>query len=182
MATDDILDLARLTSGDKSAWDRFVARYAGVVHAAVASVLRQANREPGDAADLAQDVFVRLCKDDYRLLGQYDPSRASPVTWLTMVSRSVALDAVRRKSFGQIPIDDAPESAMAVPAVERDKIKIPQGLLTARQELILAMLYDRDMDPAEVAEALDIDVQTVRSMHHKALTRLRAHFRSEVEG
>jgi hypothetical protein len=32
------------------------------------------------------------------------------------------------------------------------------------------------MDPAEVGKALGIDPQTVRSMHHKALTRLRSHF------
>jgi RNA polymerase sigma-70 factor (ECF subfamily) len=42
--------------------------------------------------------------------------------------------------------------------------------------VILTMLYDKDMDPAEVGKALGIDPQTVRSMHHKALTRLRSHF------
>ena len=41
------------------------------------------------------------------------------------------------------------------------------------------MLYNRDMDPAEVGSALGIDAQTVRSMHHKALTRLRGHFAPE---
>jgi len=35
------------------------------------------------------------------------------------------------------------------------------------------------MDPAEVAAALGIEVQTVRSMHHKALTKLRAFFGEE---
>jgi RNA polymerase sigma factor (sigma-70 family) len=179
---EDSLDLARLTSGDKQAWDAFVTRYAGVVHAAVSSVLRHSGRDFVDSSDLAQDVFVRLCKDGYRLLGQYDPKRASPVTWLTMISRSVALDAIRRKSFGLVPIEDAPESALAVQPVERHAVKIPPGLLTPRQELILAMLYDRDMSPAEVAEALDVDVQTIRSMHHKALVRLRLHFREEIEG
>ena len=40
------------------------------------------------------------------------------------------------------------------------------------------MLYDREMDVAEVAQALSIDPQTVRSAHHKAMVKLRAHFRS----
>jgi RNA polymerase sigma-70 factor (ECF subfamily) len=170
------LDIARLRRGDKPAWDAFVARFAGLIHAAVAGVLRQSGRDMNEVADLAQDVFVRLCKDDYRLLGLYDPSRAAPATWLTVVARSVALDAVRRRRAPSITLDDAPESAIAVAPHEPTRLRIPPGLLSPRQELILTMLYDKDMDPAEVGTALGIDPQTVRSMHHKALTRLRGHF------
>jgi RNA polymerase sigma-70 factor (ECF subfamily) len=165
-----------LRRGDKPAWDAFVSRYAGIIHAAVANVLRQTGRDLSETGDLAQDVFVRLCKDDYRLLGQYDPARAAPATWLTVVARSVALDAVRRRRAPSITLDDAPEAAVAVPATEPSWLRIPPGLLSPRQELILTMLYDKDMDPAEVGTALGIDPQTVRSMHHKALTRLRGHF------
>jgi RNA polymerase sigma-70 factor (ECF subfamily) len=43
------------------------------------------------------------------------------------------------------------------------------------------MLYDRDMEVSEVALALGIDPQTVRSAHHKAMIKLRAHFQAEVE-
>jgi RNA polymerase sigma factor (sigma-70 family) len=180
LVRDADLDLARLCRGDKQAWDGFVALYAGVVRAAVAGVLRQAGRDLGDVPDLVQDVFVRLCKDDFRLLAQYDPTRAAPMTWLTLVARSTALDQIRRKQLAKVALDDAPESAVAVAPVEpTDRLKIPPGLLSPRQELILAMLYDRDMDPAEVAAALGIEIQTVRSMHHKALTRLRAFFGEE---
>lgn len=182
MVHDGELDIARLRRGDKPAWDGFVARYAGLIHGAVAGVLRQTGRDAGDAADIAQDVFVRLCKDDYRLLGQYDPGRAALATWLTVVSRSVALDAIRRRRAPSVALEDAPESAVAVAPVEPTNLKIPDGLLSPRQALILTMLYDRDMDPAEVGAALGIDAQTVRSMHHKALTRLRDHFVAPRDG
>jgi DNA-directed RNA polymerase specialized sigma24 family protein len=88
----------------------------------------------------------------------------------------VALDSVRRRRPPSVTLDDAPESAVAVAPSEPSGLKIPPGLLSPRQEVILAMLYDKDMDPAEVGKALGIDPQTVRSMHHKALTRLRSHF------
>lgn len=173
---DASFDIARLKRGEKPAWDAFVARFAGIIHAAVTGVLRQSGRDLAEGADLAQDVFVRLCKDDYRLLGQYDPTRAAPATWLTVVARSVALDAIRRRRPPSVTLDDAPESAVAVAPIEPGRLRIPPGLLSPRQELILTMLYDKDMDPAEVGAALGIDPQTVRSMHHKALTRLRGHF------
>ena len=182
MVHEGTLDIARLRRGDKPAWDAFVARFAGLIHAAVAGVLRQSGRDLNEVSDLAQDVFVRLCKDDYRLLGQYDPSRAAPATWLTVVARSVALDAVRRRRAPSITLEDAPETAVAVAAHEPTRLRIPPGLLSPRQELILTMLYDKDMDPAEVGTALGIDPQTVRSMHHKALTRLRGHFAPQAQG
>jgi len=93
-----------------------------------------------------------------------------------VVARSVALDAVRRRRAPSVTLEDAPETAIAVAPREPTRLRIPPGLLSPRQELILTMLYDKDMDPAEVGTALGIDPQTVRSMHHKALTRLRGHF------
>lgn len=170
------LDLAALQRGEKAAWDSFVTRHAGLIKAAVSSVLRQAGRAPGETADVVQDVFVKLCKDDFRLLRGYDPSRAALTTWLTVVARSTALDSLRRQRLPSIDLEDAPETALAVAPVEPEHMTIPPGLLSPRQSLIMTMLYERDMDPGEAAAALGIDAQTVRSMHHKALQKLRAHF------
>ena len=43
------------------------------------------------------------------------------------------------------------------------------------------MLYDREMDVAEIARALGIDAQTVRSTHHKAMIKLRAYFKTDAK-
>ena len=42
---------------------------------------------------------------------------------------------------------------------------------------VLAIAEDEDRDVTEVADILKIDAQTVRSTHHKALLRLREHFK-----
>jgi DNA-binding CsgD family transcriptional regulator len=34
---------------------------------------------------------------------------------------------------------------------------------------------------AEIARLLNIDPQTVRSAHHKAMVKLRAHFKAEIQ-
>jgi RNA polymerase sigma factor (sigma-70 family) len=166
-------DLAGLLAGNKVAWDSFVARFAGLILAAVRRVV---GADGTEVEDIAQDVFVRLCKDDFRLLRQYDPSRAGLSTWLTIVSRSVAHDAVRRRRAPTQPIELTPEAAFAVEPTVTEKIKIPDGLLSPRQQLVLTMIYERDMEVAEIASTLSIDAQTVRSTHHKAMLKLRAHF------
>ena len=164
-----------LLRGEKAAWDAFVRRYGGLVVAAVRGV---AMAQP-EVEDLTQDVFVRLCKDDFRLLRSYDPTRASLSTWITIVARSTARDGLRRRRAEAVPLDAVPEAQLAIDPVEPvQKLKLPEALLSPRQREILAMLYDRDMDVAEIARALGIDPQTVRSAHHKAMVKLRAHFRS----
>ena len=164
-----------LLRGEKAAWDAFVRRYGGLVVAAVRGV---AMAQP-EVEDLTQEVFVRLCKDDFRLLRTYDPERASLSTWITIVARSTARDGLRRRRAETVPLDAVPEAQLAIDPVEPvEKLKLPEALLSPRQREILAMLYDREMDVAEIARALGIDPQTVRSAHHKAMVKLRAHFRA----
>jgi RNA polymerase sigma-70 factor (ECF subfamily) len=171
-------DLDPLLRGEKGAWDAFVRRYAGLVVAAVRGVAHDAS----EAEDLTQEVFLRLCKDDFRLLRSYDPERAGLSTWITIVARSTARDALRRRRPVSVPIEDVPEGRLAVDPVEpARKLKLPEALLSPRQREILTMLYDREMEVSEIAQALGIDPQTVRSAHHKAMLKLRAHFRAEVE-
>jgi RNA polymerase sigma-70 factor (ECF subfamily) len=169
----DRTELSELTSGDKAAWDAFVRDHARLVFAAVRSFAR----ETVEAEDLAQEVFVRLCKDGYRLLKTYDPARAGFSTWLTIVARSTARDALRRRRPVQVPVEDAPEAQLAVdPDEPAEKLNIPKELLSPRQREVLELMYEREMDVAEIAAALGVDTQTVRSTHHKAMLKLRAHF------
>jgi RNA polymerase sigma factor (sigma-70 family) len=167
-----------LFDGDGNAWQGFVRRYGGLIVAAVRGIAPT----PSEVEDLTQDVFVRLCKDGFRLLRSYDPARAALSTWLTIVARSTARDALRRRRADSVPIENVPEAQLAVAPVEPvQKLKLPEALLSPRQREILGMLYDREMDVAEVARALHIDPQTVRSAHHKAMLKLRAHFKADLQ-
>jgi RNA polymerase sigma-70 factor (ECF subfamily) len=169
--------LAELLAGDRRSWDKFVRRYAALIVAAVRGIAANSS----DVEDLTQEVFVRLCKDEFRLLRSYDASRASLSTWITIVARSTARDALRRRRPDSVPIDTVPEFLLKIDAVEpTTKLKLPEALLSPRQREILAMLYDGEMDVAEIAQTLGIDPQTVRSAHHKAMLKLRAHFKTEI--
>jgi RNA polymerase sigma-70 factor (ECF subfamily) len=171
------IDLRGLTAGNKRAWDQFVGAAAPLINAVVRRALSPYRLVEDDVMDAAQDVFVRLCASDFRLLKNYDSSRAGISTWLAVVARSAAIDHMRRRRQVADSLDDVPEAALAVEDRHSEKLKIPQGLLTDRQTLMLRLLYDEDRDVTEVAQLLKIDTQTVRSTHHKALLRLREHFR-----
>ena len=173
------IDLRTLLAGNKRAWDGFVTAAAPLINAVVRRALASYRLSEDDVLDAAQDVFVRLCANDYRLLKTYDPARAGLSTWLAVVARSCAIDHARRRRQATTPLDDVPEASLGVEDRHVEKIRIPEGLLTERQLLVLKCLYDEERDVAEVAQLLRIDAQTVRSTHHKALLRLRAHFQDE---
>ena len=100
---DSGFDLGACLGGDKKAWDAFVERFAPVIFAAIAKVLQPARgRGDGQAEDLCQEVFLRLVREDYRLLRTFDQSRASLTTWLTVIARSTAIDSLRRRRLPTI--------------------------------------------------------------------------------
>jgi len=174
------VDSARLLAGDKAEWDRFVRRAGPVIYAAVLRRVGPAGAS-ADAEDVAQEVFARLCRRDRPLAG-YDPKRASLSTFLTVLATSAAIDHLRRKRPAD-PIESVPEHRLSVPAAEpRERLKVPDDLLTPRQKLVMTLLYDREMEVAGAAAFLGVDAQTIRSTHHKALLRLRAHFAGDKEG
>jgi RNA polymerase sigma-70 factor (ECF subfamily) len=175
-----VADLSRLVEGDKRAWDRFVADNAAVIYAAVRRKLASAGRA-GDADDVVQDVFVKLCRNDFKILKSFDPKRSKLTTFLTVVATTTAIDHLRKARPESGGLDEMPERLASVDAVEPARIKIPDGLLPERQALVIKLLYTQEMEVSEAAELLGVEPQTVRSLHHKALTRLRAHFGKELD-
>lgn len=135
-----------------------------------------------DSADVLQEVFVRLVRDDFNLLKRHDPTRASLSTWLGVVATSTALDWLRKSPPAHAPLDEVAEPAAAeiegAEAAHDALAGLPPGLLPPRQALILKMIYTDDMDVADVAQQLHIEAQTVRSLRHKALNTLRDFLRA----
>ena len=176
-----MIDLRACLSGDKGAWDALVAQVAPIIYAAIQRTLRQhtPGPDPGEAEDLAQDVFVRLVEKDYALLRSYDPARASLSTWLTLVSRSTVLNRLRKGRVRSVPLGEAQEQALAArDDAPHEAVQVPDGLLSPRQHLVLKLLVEREMTVEEAAATLGVDAQTIRSTKHKAITKLREFFRS----
>jgi len=177
-----MVDLAACLRGEKRAWDALVERVAPIVLAAVRRTLRGfgASHAESDAEDVAQEVFVRLVKDDFRLLRTYDPSRAALSTWLTLVARSVTIDQLRRRRLPTVPLDEAAAHSAPTPppasSQALQELAVPPDLLSPRQQLVLKLLFEDDLSVEEAARTLGVEAQTVRSTKHKAIEKLRGHF------
>jgi len=180
------IDLQACATGDEDAWSIFVTETAGLVLAAVRRTAGKQLDHPQmpDIDDVVQSIYVRLLANNGRLMLNYDPERASISTWLTLVSRSVTIDVLRRKRLPQVPLadHDRPEQDLEHPARERGSLEsaAPMQVLTGRQQLVLTLLFEDGRSVAETARFLGVGEQTVRSTKHKALERLRKHMGTEI--
>jgi len=170
-------ELRQLLAGDRRIWETFVPRAAAVMRAPIRRLLSP-HRLDQETGDVLQDCFLRLVRHDFRLLRRFDPARATLSTWLGVIATSATLDHLRRQPPAADPVEDHAEALAAPDAPAGDApLALPPDLLSPRQALILKLIYEDDRDVDEVAAQLGIGAPSVRSLRHKALTRLRAYFR-----
>lgn len=136
--------------------------------------------DPDEAADLSQDVFVRV----YRNLHRYQPGTFDG--WLYRITRNLFLDSVRRRrrfrteplpeQDWRVPVSDEPGPA---DVVERRTLeaRLEQGLARLPRDFRLAVVMCdvQGMTYDEIAEATGWPIGTVRSRIHRGRKQLREH-------
>ena len=127
---------------------------------------------------MLQDVYVTI----WQKAGQFDPARASPITWLVTMARNRAIDRLRSRG-GRVttPIDSveepADESASALDMLieaEGDHaiIQCLDGLDNGDAALIRTAFY-QGATYNELAERSSTPLGTVKSRIRRALLKLR---------
>ena len=135
-------------------------------------------RDEEDAADAAQDAFVRA----YRALDTFDTSRAFR-PWLLRIVTNVALNSTRASKRRQaaterlVPdseVEGHPQPEAAAEAAEQAaRVWEAIGGLSDDDQNLIYLRYYLESSEAEAAEAIGRPVGTVKSRLHRALRRLR---------
>ncbi len=160
--------LARARAGDAEAFASFVRQHQSSVYSIG---LRMFNRRDA-AEDLAQDVFLQL----YRKLDSIESAEHLGF-WLRRVAANLAIDRLRSPTHAQTqPLADdediAAQDPEADPLRDRALLKLV-GELAPHARAVMLLRYQEDYDVAEVAQALDMPVNTVKSHIKRSLTALR---------
>src|SRR5215472_16998912 len=96
--------LAAVAKGDRAAFERLYAATRAKLYGVVLRILRRTDL----ADEVMQDAYLRI----WRSAGEFDPSRATPITWMVAIARNRALDVVRKK--GEASIEDEAPATEAV--------------------------------------------------------------------
>ena len=165
------IDIRLLLKGDKPQWNAFVEQYSALIYSVIRKVLLNylKNANDWDLNEIFQEVFVRLIKDDYHLLRTYEPAKASLSTWLYIVTRSTAIDFLRKSPHSHQSLDNLEIPVSNEENKTSEPLVIPKHLLTGRQKLVLELLFEKGLEVPQAAQILGVDAQTIRSTKHKAL-------------
>ncbi|WP_320008102.1 RNA polymerase sigma factor [Maridesulfovibrio sp.] len=131
--------------------------------------------DKNDVDEVCQEVALKIIKNDYIL--KYSSKKSSINTWIYIISRSVAVDYMRKNNRIYINVDDLEDFSEC--DREKNDFNIPEGLLSERQNEVVRMIFWGDLNAVEVAEQLGITSCTVRCIKHQAIQKLRRHFSAD---
>jgi RNA polymerase sigma-70 factor, ECF subfamily len=124
------------------------------------------------AEDLTQEVFLSL----HQHLGELE-SADHVRHWLRRVASNRCIDESRRQKYRRGPaLDEVVEPSASMRLVDpmlQRHLEQSLASLPAEARMITILRYQEEMQPQEIAAALDIPVATVRTRLHRALTSLR---------
>jgi RNA polymerase sigma-70 factor (ECF subfamily) len=165
--------LAAVASGDRAALAQLYRRTSSKLYGICIKVLR----DEAEAEEALQESFVTI----WNKAGLYDPKKASPLTWLSVLARNKAIDRVRLKRIATTELGEAAEfpddspSAFEVLESANDRVRLAHCLEQLEERyrsLIRAAFVDGASYP-ELAEREAVPLGTMKSWIRRSLLRLR---------
>ena len=173
--------IARMACGDEAGMGLLYDGTLGHVYGLALRVTRD--------EDAAEDVVAETYLQVWQQAGRYDVERGTPLAWLLNMTRSRALDYLRRRgtvmavddnytgaALEEPPSDDDPLSL--VMALQRDAtVRAAIATLSPTAQRLLGLAFFRDLSHSEIAELTGLPLGTVKSHLRRAQDSLRQLFR-----
>lgn len=168
--------LARLPGGDRAALQTVYRLTSAKLFGVALRILG----ERGEAEDVLQEVYMTV----WRRAGDFDPARASPMTWLIAIARNRAIDRLRatKVSRRMDPIDAAAGIADAAPAADsalessQDHARLHGCIdkLAGHERAALRGAFFDGNTYEELAARMDTPLGTMKSWIRRAMIKLKA--------
>lgn len=162
--------IRRVTDGEVEAFGELVLHYQDRLLRMIATLLHDDRRL---AEDLSQNVFVEA----YRRLENFDPSRSRFSTWLFMIARSRAINALKKKRptlLAEIPETPYPPPDQS----SRDDLTLLNRALHQlpdNQKRAFTLVALEDLSYIEAAQIESTTVGTIKSRVSRAREFLKSH-------
>jgi RNA polymerase sigma-70 factor, ECF subfamily len=144
--------------------------------------LRGFLRQKGVPDRISQEITQEVMASVWEKAHQFDPRCANASTWIFTIARNRYVDLVRKERRSDVDLNDpllagdapAPADAELTREDEQRSLKDALAELPEAQAKIVSMIYIDGMKQTDVAERLDIPLNTVKSRLRLALQKLRS--------
>ncbi|WP_316194560.1 RNA polymerase sigma factor [Bradyrhizobium sp. SZCCHNRI3052] len=151
------------------------------LHAATILKMRKTVRallpSAADLDDILQDGYLKI----WRHAASFDPTRASPITWMCSIMRNTAIDALRATGVPTSELDEAlaiPDSADSAAdefdyALAEPIAREALGRLPEERRRLLALAYLEGESRTRLSERFGVPVGTIKTWLHRSLLTVR---------
>jgi RNA polymerase sigma factor (sigma-70 family) len=165
--------LLAVAQGDR---DSFAALYRQT-SAKLLGICLKMLRDRDEAEEVLQDVYITV----WRRAATFDPSVASPITWLAAIARNRAIDRLRRHQTEHLDetaeeniADETPTpAALAERSQERRRLEQCLEALPERQGKLLREAFFTGTTYAELATRSSVPLGTMKSWIRRSLIQLK---------
>lgn len=165
--------LTEVASGDRDALATLYERTSAKLYGICLRLLRS----DSEAEEVLQDVYLTV----WNKAGSFDRDKASPITWLAVLTRNKAIDRLRRRTLSTTAIDDAADvadqrpSALDILQRNEDHRRLSTCLdeLEERQRSAIRSAFLDGATYPELAEREQVPLGTMKSWIRRGLLRLR---------
>ncbi|MFP7722857.1 sigma-70 family RNA polymerase sigma factor [Lysobacter sp. A3-1-A15] len=168
--------LVAVAGGDRRAFERVYTATSSKLFGVCLRVLPDRQ----EAEDVLQEVYATV----WRKAGQFDASRASPITWLAMIARNKAIDRLRAtpSAARTAPIELAETVAdpaaspvsEAEASVDRERLGYCMDQLETRRRSLIRTAFFEGATYEELAQRIGSPIGSVKSWIRRGLMQLRA--------
>lgn len=182
--------MARLQTGDTNALAILFRRYARLVRSVACKILR----DPSEADDLSQEIFILV----HKKASTFDGSKASVRVWILQMAYHRAISRRRylscRHFYSSLGLDDAesqlPDSQSTVERLERDldsaakksELRKLMAGLSDNQQKTLRLYFFEGYTLDEIASELCQTRDNIRNHYFRGLNKLRRQIFSNRNG
>ncbi|MHC8492752.1 sigma-70 family RNA polymerase sigma factor [Thalassospira sp. SM2505] len=172
--TRDLENLLKLSfNGDRDAFEQLYHATSAKLFGIVLRILR--NRAQSE--DALQDIYVRI----WQKAGDFEPGRASVITWMATIARNRAIDIVRRQrpeaDIDEVDVDTLASTDTVFEEVARAgevrRLEHCLGGLEDDRQQMVKLAYLEGWSRAELAERFAQPVGTVKTWLHRSLRQLK---------
>jgi RNA polymerase sigma-70 factor (ECF subfamily) len=175
--------LAGCIRGDKASWDEFVSQYSALIYHTIKKTFSFYHTESRSdlVADLYQEVFVTLLRDDFKKLRQFKGENDCTVaTWLRVLTARLTVDFLRKQKARPVgfekdpPIDHSDIVASFIGREEEKSLAHAIDDLPPRDRLLIELCFGRGLPPEDIAHMFKVSVGAVYTHKSRLLAKLRA--------
>ncbi len=173
-----------IQAGDESAIRRAMDRYSKLLWSIASAVLHR-TASVQDMEECVADAFIYLWQHPEK----YDPQRGALKSWLSIVTRSHALDRCRVLARqNSVPLDEALAAGHSslmdglLRQEGRDRLRAALRTLPELDQELLFRRYFWEQKPKEIALALGMPVKQVENRLYRSRQKLKEMMNDENRG